>query len=206
MGRVTAVAVLIVLTLAATADARAATGDSASGIVGGARQCGTTTCLRIDDAFAVHAGPAGENATGTVRQYLEADIDPGPHLGVQGPATCLNVVGNRAAIGFVANVVPGGNIPTTPYAVLVVEDNGPGGTDQVRTFPASQPVTACPDPRTFTLAPITAGNLTVHDAMTHAQAKAACVAERQAIGRAAFRAKYGTPGHAMRACVRQHTG
>jgi hypothetical protein len=203
MGRGAAVVVLAVLALAGAADARPAAGDSAAGIVAGPRQCGSTTCLRLYDAFDVHSGAAGEHPSGIVRQYLEADIQPGIRLGIEGPATCLSVVGNRASIGFVANQLPGGIIPSTPYATLVVEDNGNTGTDRAQVFPAFAPVTTCPDPRSSTLQPTTLGDLTVHDALTRPQARAACLAERSALGRAAFRARYGTPGRAFRNCVSQ---
>jgi hypothetical protein len=56
------------------------------------------------------------------------------------------------------------------------------------------------DPQQFG-GPVTVGDITVHDALTRRQARAACLAEREQIGRGAFRAKYDAPGHALRNCI-----
>jgi hypothetical protein len=101
-----------------------------------------------------------------------------------------------------------------PGHFIFVEDNGtPGaGHDLANDAPASEVPTSCSPPTDEQLVPfpflpvrpqpIEAGDIVVHDALTRRQARAACKAERKAIGRAAFRARYGTPGHALRNCIR----
>jgi hypothetical protein len=187
------------------AGAWAAGGDSASGIIGGQPTCGGRVCIRTDTAFDVHGGPSGENPVGTVEQFVDGSgAVHGIFESSTGAVTCLNVIGNRAAIGFVATPTPGFSNPGIPgYATLIVEDNGSAGTDQSATLSSTEPVTTCPDPRTVTLQPITVGDSYVHDALTGPQARAACLAERGSLGRRAFRAKYGNPAHALRNCINQ---
>jgi hypothetical protein len=60
----------------------------------------------------------------------------------EGPVTCLRVVGNRAAVGFMGVVVDG--VPPVPELVYV-EDNGPTG-DRIGTGTIDAPATSCPDP------------------------------------------------------------
>jgi hypothetical protein len=201
MSAIAALAGVLVLGFCGAASAQSAGGDSASGIIGGPFTC-AAACTRGDAGFDSHSGPSGENPTGTVQLFSEAGNGTNHAITAlaSGPVTCLNVIGNRAAIGFVAH----SPFPFLPgFGTLVVEDNGSAGTDQSATLTNAQQITTCPDPRTIALQPITAGDSYVHDALTGPQARAACVAERASIGRRAFRAKYGNPAHALRNCINQ---
>jgi hypothetical protein len=64
-----------------------------------------------------------------------------------GSVTCLRVVGNRAAIGFVADPIDLGQPdPLAPVPKMVfVEDNGPTG-DRFAETTLSEPATTCPVP------------------------------------------------------------
>jgi hypothetical protein len=94
-----------------------------------------------------------------------------------GPATCLNVVGNRAAIGFTSNVDLGQPDPQPVHRILFVEDNGPGG-DRIGFGTLSAPYTDCPAPTDasfpdfeiggFMVPPVVAtGDFVVHDHPDH---------------------------------------
>jgi hypothetical protein len=159
--------------------------------------------------FDARSGPSGESPTGTV-SYAALFISTGPL-----PVSCLTVSGNRATV--IALIPPVS--PTTPAAARIsVEDNGTAG-DRVDysflpTVPADCPVSAAVGE------PLTAGDLTVHDApalptrtdqcrnggwrtfgvfvnqgdcirSVRHRARQACLFERAAYGVPAFRAKYG---------------
>jgi hypothetical protein len=207
MSAIAALAGVFVSGFCGAASAQAAGSDSASGIIGGQFTGAPVILIRTDSGFDAHSGPAGENPTGTVEQFVQIShgtvLEP-PREFSTGAVTCLNVIGNRAAIGFIATPTPdfvNFNLPR--FGTLIVEDNGSAATDQSATLASGQAVTTCPDPRTVTLQPITVGDLFVHDALTGPQARAACLAERSSIGRRAFRAKYGNPAHALRNCINQ---
>jgi hypothetical protein len=115
------------------------------------------------------SGPDGESPI-----EGSAALSPGTFFNLPdfGPATCLRVDGNRAAIGFVYDQQfdPGrGPIPRT----LFVEDNGPTG-DRIEFSGLAAPHTMCPDPNVATFPPfdlgyrvvpaiLTSGDFVVHD-------------------------------------------
>lgn len=77
-----------------------------------------------------------------------ASRSPGTHyfrLADTGSVTCLHIVGNRAAIGFVADYEDFG-APDVPV-VVYVEDNGDGG-DRFADTTLTEPPVDCPDPAT----------------------------------------------------------
>ena len=146
--------------------------------------------------------------------------------------SCLTVTGNTA--GMIA-LAPPGSKSTTAGLAISVEDAGPG-QDQIdritlMTLPDDCPTTnnpgeqtesgdvvvsdAPPPPTTYAqcrqagcvkygFASRAACNAYVHDL-----ARSKCIFERAALGIVAFRAKYGLApdqNHAMRHCVRLHTG
>jgi hypothetical protein len=91
-----------------------------------------------------------------------------PHISDAGAVTCLRIVGNRAAVGFLADYTDfgGGLIPR----VLYVQDNGPTG-DLYGIGSLSQPYSDCPTPTDASfpyfggvLPPVlTSGDFTIHD-------------------------------------------
>jgi hypothetical protein len=80
-----------------------------------------------------------------------------------GSATCLRIVGNRAAIGFVALDELGSGAPPVPQVVFV-EDNGSSGDRFTHVFTQETPL-ECPDPSDGAIAWKTAtlGNVTITD-------------------------------------------
>jgi hypothetical protein len=192
----------VVLTaLGVASGASAAGADSASGVFAAPFECGGTVCQAFDAAFTAQSGPGGESPSGIVRQYGESNKGPGVRELTSGAVTCLRVAGARAVIGFAAT----SSLGLPPYGQLVVQDGGTTGPDLAADATiAFQPITTCPDPDDATLTaalkPIRYGSITVHDALTRPEARAACRAERTALGVAAFRARYG-PGHPMKTCV-----
>ncbi len=174
----------------------------------------------------MHSGPTGENPTGTVT------LDT--LFGTIGPleVSCLTVTGNTA--GMIALAPPGSGSTVVGLAISA-QDGGPG-QDRIQFTtltelpdgcpPSSSPgeptdsgdivVTDSPPPPTvyaqcrqagwvkYGFASHAACNAYVHDL-----ARRKCIFERVAHGIVAFRAKYGLApdqNHAMRHCVRLHTG
>ncbi len=100
-----------------------------------------TVAIGVDaHATASSTGP-GEEATGTAELFPGADVGSGRAGEDSGPVTCLDVVGNRAAIGFTTTGIAGPN----PPRVLYVEDNGPTG-DRIGFGYLQAPYTDCPTP------------------------------------------------------------
>jgi hypothetical protein len=177
--------------------------------------------------FDAHSGPSGENAAGLVTlRLLAVPVD------IPGSVTCLSVSGNRASMVF--RLPPEQELHAG--GVISVEDNGAGQDRLDWNFVETLP-SACPVPVAVNQ-PVNSGNLTITDAQpfptaedqckdggwrsfprfknqgqcirfVRHQARQACRNERAAIGRAAFRAKYGNGEqrrHAMRRCTRQRLG
>jgi hypothetical protein len=114
------------------------------------------------------AGPATGHAV----------ISPGSvyfKIADSGPVTCLRIIGDRAAIGFIADPVDLGQPDPTPIPrVLYVEDNGPTG-DRIGFSSLSPPYSECPAPNdasfpNFAIGGVSAppvlvsGDFTMHDA------------------------------------------
>jgi hypothetical protein len=174
------------------------------------------------------SGPAAANPTGTVTIFTFISGDLGTFA-----VSCLGVSGNR---GTIVAPFPGTAPPTPAGVVIHVEDNGSSGdrvdSTFVSTLPTScpPPATVLEDPNTFGDVTVVdappppalyadcrqAGwvkyGFASHAACigyVHERARQACTFERVAHGVSAFRLKYGlgpTHDHAMRHCVRLHTG
>ena len=176
--------------------------------VTGSATTGTLPSTLAEFTFDVHSSPSGDNPTGTVRVSFLS----GPVAAVD--ITCLNVSANRASMFAVAPP----NTTGVAGLVISVEDNGPAQDAldwrAVPAVPADCPV---PDD---VVEPVASGDITVTDTqplpsskdqcknggwktygafknqgdcvsfVVH-QAIKACVFEREAIGRGAFREKYG---------------
>jgi len=160
--------------------------------------------------FDVRSGPSGENPTGTVGLYSIGAGDLGAFA-----VSCLGVSGNRATLVAPLLVTPPG-----PAAIVIhVEDNGTSGDRVDWSFVSPLP-TVCPPPITVSENVEPSRDVTVVDAQpfpaTRDQCKhggwrsygifknqgacvafvireavQACVFEQAAIGRTAFRSKYG---------------
>lgn len=157
--------------------------------------------LSVQFTFDARSGPAGENPTGTV-SFDALLVDLGALQ-----VSCLSVSGNRASmIVRIASPSP----PAPAGVVISVEDNGAAAQDTlawsfVTILPSECPVSSAAGE------PILAGDITVTDAqpLDRHRARQACLFERAARGRRAFRAKYGRGRfhlHAMRRCIRQRIG
>ncbi len=91
------------------------------------------------------------------------------HVQDQGPVTCLRVVGNRAAVGYLGT--PNFDAPPDHQPVpfmIYIQDNGPTG-DNLSWSQLDAPATSCPDPSTVDMSSfgtLTSGDFTVHDAGT----------------------------------------
>ncbi len=93
-------------------------------------------------------------------------VTPGSYyfrLPDSGPATCLRIVGNRVAIGFVVVDPTGAGMPDISQVVFV-EDNGPSGDRWARVTVPDAPLD-CPDPSTAAVSWTTpvSGNITITD-------------------------------------------
>lgn len=88
----------------------------------------------------VRAEPDGSSPLGWVSRAPGSSYFRLPD---QGEATCLRVVGNRAAAGFVATTDEGTEVPQ----VVFVEDNGPSGDRFGHLLVDHEPL-ECPDPAT----------------------------------------------------------
>jgi hypothetical protein len=82
-----------------------------------------------------------------------------------------------------------------------VVDGQPDTFDAALTDRA--PADCSPLPPTELAGPLSVGDIKVHDALTRTETRAACLAERERIGRRAFRARYGDPGRALRNCINE---
>lgn len=92
-------------------------------------------------AVSVRAEPDGSLPIGEVSRVPGSFYFRWPD---SGPATCLRIEGNRAAIGFDAIDTTGSGLPPVPQVVFV-EDNGPTGDRFTHLLVAETPTT-CPDP------------------------------------------------------------
>lgn len=117
-----------------------------------------------------------------------------------GSVVCLRVSGDTAV--FAAN------FPNMGALFEVVD--APGDTLAAGSQPQPLGPAACSTSLGAAALPVTSGDIVVHDArLTHHQARQACIFERLAHGRPAFRAKYGIgPRHqlAMWSCVHGRIG
>lgn len=108
----------------------------------------------------VRAEPDGSDPVGLV------SVTPGSYyfrFPDSGPATCLRIVGNRVAIGFVVVDPTGAGMPDISQVVFV-EDNGPSGDRWARVTVPDAPLD-CPDPSTAAVSWTTPvnGNITITD-------------------------------------------
>lgn len=166
-------------------------GDTAYGSFHALLFAGGTSYGALVAGFFVHSGPSGEHPTGAATFTTELNDGRTDVFNTfKGTPTCVRVVGNRAVIGLKLT----GTAPPVPYITFTVEDNGPTGTDRFAWEGAGQPVSACLVPPGSSFIDLVGGDLVVHASPTRAQARLACLAERNAIGRPAFRAKYRLPG------------
>ncbi len=99
-----------------------------------------TIAIGVDAHATASSTGSGEEATGTA-ELFPGDSTAGKPTEDRGPVTCLDVVGNRAAIGFTTL----GAFGPTPPRVLFVEDNGPAG-DRVGFGYLQAPYSDCPTP------------------------------------------------------------
>jgi hypothetical protein len=229
-------AVACVLALPSVAGAQAPSQDSVTGTLDTQLDCpaGTTICTGLEFVFDVHSGPSGENPAGTVSVGIVAchgvtcDV-----LLYASRLTCLAVAGHTATIG-IDIVDPSWPAPTARFVVAAVEDNGGTNQDGLGALGEDAAPTVCPPPSTG-LQPARTGDVVVTDAQplptskgqckhggwrnypqfknqgqcvrfVRHQGRQACRDERAAIGRAAFRAKYGKgphERHAVHRCIRQ---
>lgn len=142
----------------------------------------------------VHSDPFGGSPRGQVA------LSPPDGSRTVGAVVCLRVSGSSAV--FAAN------FPNMGALFEVVDASG----DTLAAGSRPEPLgpEACSTSSGATALPVTSGDIAVHDArLTRDQARQACVFERVAHGRPAFRAKYGTPRFhllAMRRCIRRAIG
>jgi hypothetical protein len=200
------VTLAVVLGVAAPSNA-AAQGDEVNAIFLGPLALSASGPFYPGWVIDVQSGPSGENPSGTLVNITKTA--PGHALGpdvvnvfARGEPICLRVEGSRASINstYDPEASPGGS---AFYVTIVVEDAGPGGTDRFMSVPIGSQPAPCPDPAGFQLTPVSQGDINVHDALTREQARLACREERRTLGQEAFRLKYGTPGRAMRNCIKQ---
>jgi hypothetical protein len=110
-------------------------------------------------AVSVRAEPDGSQPVGQVSRSPGSAYFRVPDTG---PATCPRIVGNRAAIGFVASFTDlDPTVPDIPQVVFV-EDNGPTG-DRFASVTVDETPTACPDPSSVTLKAAVTGDVTITD-------------------------------------------
>jgi hypothetical protein len=128
----------------------------------------------VDEGFAAHSGPNGEDPRGHVSATFPAPADLGPTASpdqVKGPVTCVNVVGNEAFIIFIQTKEDSSIAVGTPVLLHVVDNGNPiNGTppDLIRnSFPGGYigpfPEPPCGIPF-FPPVPLDRGNIVVHDA------------------------------------------
>jgi hypothetical protein len=114
------------------------------------------------------SGPSGEAPSGFVQLFVTSPQIPGTGI-FGGPVTCLSVSGNEATV-VVANQ------PGPPGILLLVEDNGPPGSDPSDTV-AVEPVndpTSCALPAVVTPLEVVEGDVTVTDASALPTSKDQC--------------------------------
>ena len=105
------------------------------------------------------SGPSGEDPRGHF-YYQESDSA----FAISGRVTCLNVVGNRAAVG---GVIERSNDPVLDVGagvLLFIRDDDEGAGDAFELSVDPTPET-CPLPLSEPSFPANQGNLVVHDAM-----------------------------------------
>lgn len=166
------VAVLAALALVALPSASVASHDPSgaplgedfiTGRIATTQTCTPSTCFHIAVVFDVHSGPSGENATGTVRIDIESPLGNVVDTFGTAPVTCLNVSGNRATVGT--------DFPTR--GLLFLEDNDGAGRDRWAVSPSAD-FLVCPATPSIGLAPIFAGDITIHDAVPVPTSKEQC--------------------------------
>ncbi|MEA2400996.1 MAG: hypothetical protein QOK00_1399 [Thermoleophilaceae bacterium] len=212
------------LAFAGVSGAQAPAQDSVV-LTGGPAIAGSFTVTSLN----VTSGPSGENPTGQV-SYGAFGVMP-----VSRPVTCLAVRGNAATINI---SVPLSRPPPFDVGIVTVAvvDNAPDSFDA--TVVGRAPTDCSPTPPIVFGGPLTSGDITVVDARpsptskadcrtggwrnfpgfrnrrecirsVRRQARQACVSERAAIGRPAFRAKYGNGNHErrpVRGCIKAQIG
>jgi hypothetical protein len=206
-------------------DASPAPAPGKDGVVGWATDClslafGQDYCERgfNFDAF-VESDPAGRHPAGHVSWY-DAGPTPGASSSAETTVSCLSVSGRVAIIGVAGTwerygvdglvapiaglirVVDGGGPASEQddvrFAIKVGGRSGPPprGPSSCSTFPGRYPTGAYAFPNFKN----ERGDMVVVDARH--RARQACLAERDAIGRRAFRRRYGAGHHDLVALVR----
>ena len=150
-----------------TAYGQAPTGDS---VVGNGTTAPSPDPFAFTWQFNIEAssGPSGEVPSGFVQLFVTSPEIPGTGV-FGGPVTCLSVSGNDATVVVANQFGP-------PGILLVVEDNGPPGSDPSDTV-AVEPVddpTSCALPTVFTPLDVVAGDVTVTDASALPMSKDQC--------------------------------
>ena len=140
-----------------TAYGQVPTGDS---VVGAGTTAPSPDPFAFTWQFNIEAssGPSGEGPSGFVQLFVTSPQVPGTGV-FGGPVTCLSVSGNDATVVVANEFGP-------PGILLVVEDNGPPGSDPSDTV-AVEPVndpTSCALPASFTPLAVVEGDVTVTDA------------------------------------------
>jgi hypothetical protein len=117
-------------------------------------------------SFAAHGGPSPlEPVTGHF--HARGEFPPTNPFNIEGPVTCLTVVGREAALFYPVRD-PG---PTEPHGVFIyLRDSGnpkPGNApDQIGFIPVAGPITtppACPLMPPLANIDLERGNVTIHD-------------------------------------------
>ncbi len=151
---------------AAPAQGQVPAGDS---VVGSGTTAPSPDPFAFTFQFDIEAssGPSGEGPSGFVQLFVTSPQIPGTGV-FGGPVTCLSVSGNDAAVVFTNQSIP--------PLILVVEDNGPPGSDPSDTV-AVEPVndpTSCALPTFFTPLDVVEGDVTVTDASALPTSKDQC--------------------------------
>jgi hypothetical protein len=148
-----------------TANGQVPTGDS---VVGSGTTAPSPETFTFQFDIEASSGPSGEGPSGFVQLLVTSPQIPGTGV-FGGPVTCLSVSGNDATVVFTNQSIP--------PLILVVEDNGPPGSDPSDTV-AVEPVndpTLCALPTVFTPLDVVEGDVTVTDAPALPTSKSQCL-------------------------------
>jgi hypothetical protein len=115
-------------------------------------------------AFAMHAGPNGENPKGTAHVHDNSTKDGNQTRRFQGKITCLRVDGNRAT--FVLDFTHVKDRARDGVIVTVVDNGNPAGqesADRIRISDYDGAAPACPDPNAIEPGGRIEGDISVTD-------------------------------------------
>jgi hypothetical protein len=157
---------LVVLSLAAFPAIAIADHSEGTGPSSQDKADGSAKFSLVDAHVVVNAtsGPAGQDPDG------KFGLDQMGVIDFFADVTCLNVVGNKAAIGGVVTKTKTGFPPPGEGILQLVIDNGEPGADSPppdmsQTFFTGAPPAVCPDPNTIVVGfNVDQGNYVVHDA------------------------------------------